>query len=327
MAALIQRTVPRLNQRYCQSVLHFCSIRAMIDWDDLRFVLAVARAGSALAASRVLKVNQTTVMRRIAHLEETIGTDLLEGRQSTGYALTPLGQDVAAAAARIESEVTALESTIAARQRLLSGSVRLTSNETIANRIVAPCLREFRKQHPGITVELINDDRRFDIARNEADVAYRAGSRPEGAGIVARRLPDFAWAIYCSRGYADEHGTPALPDAADGHAIIDMEGAMSTIPAFLWLTRVAPKASISARSNSLTNLLSAVKAGLGIGPLPCFVGDAEPDLLRCCAPIPEAYSEAWLIIREDLKQAPHVRAFADFLAAHVNSLRSQISCD
>ena len=119
----------------------------MIDWGDLRFVLAIARAGSALRAAKVLGVNQTTVTRRMAALEEEIGAELFERRQS-GYHLTPLGQRIAQAAATIEGQVKALESEIRAEQRTLSGRVRVTAPEILANNVIAPWLRSFRKEHP-----------------------------------------------------------------------------------------------------------------------------------------------------------------------------------
>jgi DNA-binding transcriptional LysR family regulator len=296
----------------------------IMDWDDLRFVLAVARAGSALRAARALEVNQTTVMRRIARIEADIGAQLFESRQN-GQRLTSLGQSVAAAAERIETEVTALQSAISAGQRVLAGSVRFTSSEVFASRIVAPCLRTFRKRHPDVTIELITADRRLDVSRGEADVALRAGLRPEGGGIVAQRLPDAAWALYCSPAYAQDHGVPTDPSELSGHAIVGAEGTMASVAAFLWLARVAPNANIGTRSNSLTNLVSALRAGLGVGLLPCFVGDAETELQRCFPPIRELDGELWLIVREALKQTPHVRAFVDFLAAHIQGMRKELA--
>lgn len=296
----------------------------MIDWDDLRFVLAVARAGSALRAARALNVNQTTVTRRIAQIEAAVGADLFESRQN-GHVLTALGQVVAAGAERIESEVLALQSALSAQQRMLSGSVRFTSSEILTNRLVTPFLRGFRGQYPAVTVELVIDDRFLDLKRNEADVALRANARPEGGGVVAQRLPDSAWAAYCSRPYADEHGAPADQSELNAHAVVGLEGPMARLPASVWLTRIAPGATVSARSNSLTSHISAVKEGLGIGMLPCIVGDAEADLLRCSPPVPELDAELWLIVREDIKQAPHVRAFVDCLAAHITSLRKQLA--
>jgi DNA-binding transcriptional LysR family regulator len=292
----------------------------MLDWDDLRFVLEVSRTGSALRAARALNVNQTTVTRRIAHIESVVGADLFEARQS-GYLPTPLGRLVAESAERVEAEVLALRSAIDARQRMLSGSVRFTSSEVYANYIVAPFLRNFRQQYPGVTVELVTADRRLNIARGEADVALRGSSRPEGTGIVAQRLPDAGWTAYCSRAYAEEHGIPASADAFAGHFVALVEGPMAGLAPFCWLAQVAKDATVNTRSNSLTNVLSAIKAGLSISMLPCFVGDVDPDLVRCLPPVAELDGEVWLIVREDVKQTPHVRAFVDCLAAHMNAHR------
>lgn len=295
-----------------------------MDWDDLRFVLAVVRAGAALTAARALGVNQTTVMRRISQLEEELGADLFE-RKSSGYAPTPLALRIAETAERIESDVAKLEREIKSEQRVLSGVVRVTTSEVLANRIITPCLAAFYKQHPAVRIELNADDRRLDIATGEADVALRAGSRPEGAGIVARRLPDAGWSVYCGKSYAAENGVPKSPQEIDGHAVIGMDGRMAELPGPIWLRERAPNAVIRFRSNSLTNLVSNLRAGLGLGTLPCFVGDLEPDLVRCMPPVPELVSEMWLIVREDLRAVPHVRAFADFLAAHVHSIRADLA--
>lgn len=96
---------------------------------------------------------------------------------------------------------------------------------------------------------------------------------------------------------------------------------MAGLPPFCWLSKVAMNATVNTRSNSLTNVLSAIKAGLSISVLPCFVGDREPDLIRCLPPVAELDGEVWLIVREDVKQATHIRAFVDCLSAHMNGLR------
>lgn len=292
----------------------------MFDWDDLRFVLAVARAGSALRAARILNVNQTTVTRRLAQIQQRIGAELFEVSQD-GQVPTPLGRLVAVGAERVEREIAALQSAMDAQQRVLSGVVRFTSSEVYANWVVAPFLRRFREQHPGLTIELITDDRRLDIARGEADVALRASSRPEGGGIVAQRLPDAGWTAYCSRGYAEERGLPSEADGYAGHLLALVEGPMARLPTFAWLTGTAGAARIGTRSNSLTSLLSAVKAGLGVTMLPCFIGDAEEALVRCRPPVPELDAEVWLIVREEVRHARHVRAFVDALAEHMLAQR------
>jgi DNA-binding transcriptional LysR family regulator len=296
----------------------------MTNWDNFRFVLAVARMGSALRAARALGVDQTTVVRRISQMEDSFGGILFERRQS-GLQITPLGERIATAAARVESEIMALENAWHAEQRVVSGTVRFTCSESFANAVMVPCLREFRRRYPDIVVSLISDDRHLDLARGEADVALRAGSRPEGAGIIARRMPDTAWNVYCSCAYAKEHGHPETADALNGHLVVGMEGAMDNLSPPRWLARMTPNSAVAARSNSLSNLVSALKAGLGVAMLPCFIGDAESELKRCLRPIGELNSETWLILREDLRHTPHVRAFTDFVAAYVQSLRPQFA--
>lgn len=295
-----------------------------MEWDDLRFVLAVRRAGSALRAAHELRVNQTTVTRRIAQLETALGVDLFDRRQA-GYIATETGERVARVAEQIEALVADVATSVAADQRALTGAVRVTTSEAMANRLIAPCLAAFQRQHPGIHIQLITDDRRLDIARGEADVALRASPQPQGGGIVIRRMPSSAWAVYCSRDYAREHGVPSCREEIGRHAIVGMEGPMAQIPGPLWLDAAAPGATIRFRSNSLTNLVSQLRAGLGIATLPCLVGDLEPDLLRCFAPPPELDHEIWLVVREELRAVPHVRVFADFLASHLFSIRDVLA--
>ncbi len=289
---------------------------APVEWGDLRFVLAVARAGSALRAAQTLGVNQTTVLRRLDALESSLGAPVFERRRS-GHMLTPIGKLVFEAAERIECEADGLVSAIAAQRRTLSGSVRLTTSESLAARLIAPCLRTFQHLHPDVTVELLVTDERLDVARGQADVAVRAGSRPHGGGIVARRLPDAHWTLYCGHTYAAERGFPKCREEISRHAVVGMEGRLSSLDAWQWLAAAAAEGSTRCRSNSLTNLVSNLKGGLGLGMLPTMIGDAEPELMRCFPPPPGLAAEMWLLVREDVKTHAHVRAFADFLAAYI----------
>jgi DNA-binding transcriptional LysR family regulator len=289
-----------------------------MQWDDLRYVLAVARAGSALRAAEALGVNQTTVLRRVDAAEAAAGGPLFE-RRKTGLTLTAIGRMVAEAAARMEQETQALNKALSAQQREIAGSVRLTASEVIDVCLISPCLGEFHARYPGIAVELITSNERLDIAGGDADVALRAGVRPEGAGIVARRLPDIAWTIYCSRSYAAVRGVPGSREEIVGHDVVGMEGQMARIRGWLWLEAAASGTVVRLRSNSLLNLVSHLKAGLGLGALPVIMGDVEPELVRCFAPPAELNAELWLIVREGAKYQPPVRALAEFLAQAVHA--------
>jgi DNA-binding transcriptional LysR family regulator len=287
-----------------------------MQWDDLRYVLAVARTGSALRAARSLDVDQTTVLRRLDLIETTLGVSLFERRRS-GQTPTSAGKLVAEAAERMEKEARALENALATRRRMLSGAVRLTTSDGLAARFVTPCMRAFQALYPGVSVELIATDERLDLAAGEADVALRGSSHPEGPGIVARRMPDVLWTIYCSAAYAAERGVPDGRDALRGHDIVGFEGRLTRLPGWRWLADAEPDAVIRFRSSSFVSVVANLKAGLGIGPLPTIIGDAEPELVRCFPPPPELRDEMWLIVREEIKNEPHVRALTDFLASYV----------
>lgn len=289
---------------------------AGVEWGDLRYVLAVARAGSALRAAQDLGVNQTTVLRRLVALEAVLGAPVFERRRS-GHKLTPAGARVVEAAERMELEAQCLVSALAAQQRTLTGSVRLTTSESLAAALIAPCLRTFQSLHPDVTVELLVTDDRLDMAQGHADVALRASSRPQGAGFVARRMPDVRWTVYCGRNYAAERAPPRTAEEIAGHPVVGMEGRLAQLEGWRWLAARTSPACVRCRSNSLTNLLFNLKGGLGLGILPTIIGDADRELMRCMSPPPDVLSEMWLIVREDIKAHAHVRAFTDYLAKYV----------
>lgn len=295
-----------------------------MEWDDLRFVLAVARTGSASRAARELGVDQTTVLRKVDLLETKLGTSLFERRKS-GQTPTPAGKVVADAAERMEKEVRALENALATKRRIVSGAVRLTTSDGLAARFVTPCMRAFQALYPGVSVELIATDERLDIAAGDADVALRGSSRPEGAGIVAQRMPDILWTMYCSPAYGAERGVPSCPDALRGHEIVGFEGRLTRLPGWRWLADTVPDAVVRFRSSSFVSMVSNLKAGLGVGPLPTIIGDHEPDLVRCFPAPAELRDELWLIVREELKTEPHVRALTDFLASYIRDAFARAS--
>jgi DNA-binding transcriptional LysR family regulator len=292
----------------------------MYDWNDLRYFLAVARTGSTLAASRALKVNQTTVARRVGALERAVGIKLFDKRQA-GYALTEAGLELRAAAERVEVEANAFAEQAGATGRRVSGVIRVTTNEGLANAVMAPALSAFRRLHPEVRVDLVVDEKRLDLTRGAADVALRTGARPTENGLVVRRLTPMAWAAYCSCDYAERRDCPSSIDALSRHAVIGAEGPIAALPGWTWLREAAPEAEVAARSSSLTNLIAAVKAGLGITVLPCILADSHADLIRCIGPIAGVQSDLWLLTREDMRDVRRVRAFIDFLAAHVTAMR------
>src|SRR5688572_24132186 len=174
------------------------------DWNDLRYFLAVARTGSTIAAAKNLGVNQSTVQRRLAVLEEAIGRKLVE-RLPAGYRLTDFGEELRPHAEAVEAAVANLDRKIASADTAPTGTVRLTCSEGMAYRFIPRMLDVFHTRYPALRVDLIIADRYFDLAKGEADIALRAGESKDSA-LISRKLADTPWAIYASRSYVGRHG-------------------------------------------------------------------------------------------------------------------------
>lgn len=291
----------------------------MYDWNDLRAFLAVARGGSTLAASRALAVNQTTVARRLEALEHALGLKLFE-RGQTGSRLTEAGKSLVAEAERVERTAEAFATQAQAFRRGLAGSIRVTLNEPMANALT-PGLGEFRQLFPGIRIELVVCDEVLDLARGEADVAVRTskGSLAD-SDLIARKIGVVTWSVYCSRDYAARRGYPTSPEQLGEHAMVGGDGRLANIQAMVWMMKHAPDPEIAARSNTVTNLNLAVKAGLGLAPLPCLTADMEPDLIKCFPAPRDLTTTTWVVTRPELKDEPRIRAFIDFMVPYFSKV-------
>jgi DNA-binding transcriptional LysR family regulator len=291
----------------------------MFEWSDLRVFLAVARDGSTVAAAKALGINQTTVARRIAALEEAVQLRLFDRRQD-GYRLSEAGAALVEHAEKVETAAAALEQEIRRQHRCLGGVIRVTTTEEFANAVLAPWLAEFMDLYPDIRVEMVPSDRRLDLAAGEADVAIRAQKQPDDPGVVVRKLSDSRWALYCSEAYAERRSAPRCVEDLADHSIISADGPLARIDPFQWLARAASEESIRSRCASLSNLLAAVRAGHGVGPLPTSLASRDADLVQCLD-MPDFGYGYYLVVNAALKDAPRVRAFLDFIAARASVLR------
>lgn len=287
----------------------------MLDWNDFRMVLAIARAGGLVRAAAGLGVNHSTIFRRLNVLEERLGVQLFE-RLPGGYEPTEAGAQVIAAAERIEAEALTLERDLAGRDARLCGRLRVTSSETLAFRILTAEVVRFRAAHPGVEIELVIENRQLDLSRREADLAFRA-TRPTQGDLFGRKLADIAWAVYGAEAYLAARGEPAAPGELAAHAVIGWDSAAAGVKAAQWLADTVPESAIVYRSSSLINQLLAVKAGIGLAVLPCYLADPEPELRRALPPIPELTRELWLITHSALKSTARVRAFMDIVGEGV----------
>jgi DNA-binding transcriptional LysR family regulator len=280
-----------------------------VQWDDFRYVLAIAREGGLAGAARVLAVNHSTVFRRLGALEAELGVALFE-RLPGGYRPTEPGERLVRAAERVEAEALAAERELTGRDARLTGRMRVTCSETLAYRLLTAELARFAELHPGIVVELAIDNRQLDLSRREADVALRA-TRPAQGDLFGRKLATMAWAVYGSAGYLARRGAPAaIADLAE-HAVVGWGETDLPVRAAAWLAETVPARAVVYRTGSLINQLTAVKTGIGLAALPCYLADPEPDLRRVLGPIPDLERELWLITHEDLRRTARIRAFME----------------
>jgi DNA-binding transcriptional LysR family regulator len=299
---------------------------AMLDWNDVRYFLAVADGGSTLAAGRSLRVSQTTVARRIAAMEEALTLKLFEKRQA-GYTLTRAGEELLERARHIENAATGFCEAAAAQARDTSGTVRITTQEIFAVSLLAPMLRELHEKHPEILIELDDSQDFRDLGEGEADIALRSAYGDIGAGVVGRRLGPDDWTLYCSRDYAATHGVPKTKAQLKKHAFIGGGGPKLWRAYSAWLHDLGLDDRIIMHHASAMGMLSAIRSGLGIAVLPCIIADADPDLVQCIPPKDEHGRAMWLVTHERVRHAPRVRAVIDFLyeriSRHVKMLEAQ----
>jgi DNA-binding transcriptional LysR family regulator len=298
----------------------------MFGWDDIRYFLAVARSGSTIAAAKVLAVSQSTVHRRLTELEKAMGCRLVV-RTTTGYRLTDLGRELRPLMERIEEDFHALERHLKATGQETTGTVHVTCSESIGYRLAKSTLLDaFHDLHPGLKIELLLSDNYLDLAKGEADVAIRAGD-PDDDTLVGRKIADVPWAVYGSRGYIGQHGTVLTEQDLDRHFVVEFDGAIKGHHAARWLRSVAPHARAIAHSNTVPGLLMIVRSGLGLAPLPIPLAARDQELVRVLGPLPGLFSPIYLLTHPDLRRAPRVSAFFNYVLSELVSFKSILVSD
>jgi len=274
-------------------------------WNDLRVVLAVARAGTLASAARLLGVDDTTVARRLAAVQATIGARLYERLSHGTLQLTNAGDRVALVAERIECEIDALGGALPRATETVAGVVRVTSVPIVANHILVPSASALLRRHPRLRLEIVGEARNLSLTRREADLALRL-ARPKTGGtrVVARRIGRLRYAPYAA--------ASCPPREAAGLPWITYDESMAHLPQARWIAAVvragAPSAALTV--TDAETLLEAVAAGVGRSLLPCCVADRDARLRRLAArrqaPLPAR--ELWLLAHADLRRLARIEA-------------------
>ncbi len=267
------------------------------NWDDLRFVLAVAETGSVSAAARALGVNHATVLRRIAAFEAMHGGAVFE-RTPRGYVVPPDRLRVIEAAREVENAVLAVDRLIRGAQAPLRGIVRVTSTDTFCHVVLPPVLARLRDEEADLRLDLLCSNTHFDLSRLHADIAVRPAEKlPDDLfGTVAARL---GFAAYAAR---------EAPDLWLG-----MSGPLARSHPAHWLADTAMPEMLAGSADSFLTLREMAAAGLGRAVLPCVLGDGDARLDRLHGVMPDISVDIWVASHVDLADVPRIRAVRDRL--------------
>lgn len=282
-----------------------------MEWDSVRFFLAVARQGGLTGATRELGVSISTVSRNLNQLEESIGVPLFI-RHSTGFTLTDHGESLFRRAEEAEDAILSFESLAIGQQQQTSGVVRLATAENIATHFIIPALPRFYKQYPSITLDLITSIPSINMAKREADVALRL-ARPEHGNVLVRKLGTQQWAFYGSQELQWKKRELLNKDNCSHYSFIFWTESLADLLVPKWLNEVIKPGTIPLYCSSLYTCLCAAKAGIGIALLPCFIGDANPDLDYIPFDGEAIAQDIWLAVNRDVRTSGRVSVVVDFL--------------
>ena len=282
-----------------------------MDWGDLKFVLTVARERTLAAAGRKLRVDPTTVGRRVLAIEEQLGVRLFD-RTGEGYLMTNAGRIATRHAEKVEGIVGSLEQQIEGADRRVEGPVRITALDALFDALLIPALPAFIARYPGLELTLSSSFDTIDLSKREADIAIRP-SKPVEPDFIGRKLGRAAMAVYAAR-HASFSSPPPL---------IGLPRDREHLPFASLLSRLFPGSPIVARANTERHIHQLTRAGLGLGLIDCFVGDRDPGLQRARSEPIDSY-EVHAVIHMDLRSLPRVRTVLDFLGQVFSDQRELI---
>lgn len=271
----------------------------MQDWDSLRYVLAIARAGGLSGASRVLGVNHATVSRQLQRLEDTAGTRLFT-RLPTGLIPTEAGEEAIRRATAIEVEVNALSLSLAAADDTAEGPLTVTVPPLVTGTGFADDVAAYRAVYPRVDLTILGTNEPLNLHKRDADIAIR----------VSRDPPESLWGRIATKQRAAWFATPAFIEAhplTDPIPVVSFSAYETALPPSL--VAQAPKAFVATTTDDMVSALALVKAGVGMARMPHFLGDTTPQLTRVPQMELVDYMPIWVLTHPDLRQVPRVSAF------------------
>jgi DNA-binding transcriptional LysR family regulator len=289
-----------------------------LSWNEFRLVKSIADTRSLVRAAELLGVNHSTVFRRLAAVESSIGARLFE-RSRAGYEPTAAGEEMIALAMTMADSIVEFERRVAGRDIKPTGELSVTTSEAVGQHFMPAIVAQFQASNPGVVVELILSNQSLSLSRRDADIAIRLTNDPPET-LVGRRICTGRSGVYCRRDIAGALGFEAINTVA----FIGFGGGFGPASGRRWIEANVRPGRLVARVNSVHCMLELALQGLGAALLPCFLGDRTPDLARMGNLLPELDAGLWMLTHSDLRRSARVRAFMDFAGAELAKQRRVI---
>ncbi|MEJ2452637.1 MAG: LysR family transcriptional regulator [Candidatus Thiodiazotropha sp.] len=280
-----------------------------LNWDDLRVFLAVARCGAISSGARQLGLQHSTVSRRIQKLEQDLGVRLFD-KVPSGYQLTSEGEDLQQAAGRMEREVLTVDGAMSGKDMSPSGPLRVTAIDNMASTVLMPMFTGFGRQYPEVTLHLMVSNSDLSLAQREADVAIRLTNTPPDT-LIGKRVVTVSSAVYGSGHYIEQ-----LKKAGEGPEWLGVECCNFHRS---WTKQACGDRPHRFYVDDTLLTQAALRQGMGISILPCFMGDPDPALVRYGSPEPAWDLGLWILLHPDLKRTARVLAFRDYMMAAIKA--------
>ncbi len=292
-----------------------------LDWDDLRIFIDVARVGSLSKAARTLKLDHSTISRRLTRLEYAVGATLFE-RGRGGVTLTEMGVAVMRRAEELAAGIRHLHADIGGSTA--AGLVRLATMEGIASLWLTPRLNALHSRAPDLRLELVTSPQQVRVNRREADL-FLSFFRPTGRNLISSQLGEFTTQLWASPEYLQRTGAPKVPADLARHNFVGYIEELVLLDAVRWLEELVPDPRLVFTSNSMISQLGAARGGLGIVCLPSFSGAGEAGLVKVLSDTLSGRRELWLSVHTDLAESPRIKAVTETLQSLIAADKAFIS--
>ncbi|MBW0147048.1 LysR family transcriptional regulator [Marinobacter arenosus] len=293
-----------------------------MDWDYLRYIRALAIGGTLARAGEMLGVHQTTVLRRLDQMEESMGVQFFE-RNRDGLQLTPVGETAFREAERLAVAMENLERKLVGQDASPVGKVRLAAEDATMNALLSPILAELVREFPDIELEVLTDNDVANLSHREADLTLRCENKPQ-ATLDGERIAAVDSAVYGSARYCRRHRDMDIENHPEDCVWIIPDETFSHLATGRWYRKHLKNAQSLIRCNSLQSMHALACAGAGLAVLPCYLGENSRELRRLSEPLEGESVDLWLHVSQDTQQMARVRIVMEYLVDRLKALETAI---